>query len=167
MKKAYDGEMNITWKTFPLEQVNSKEGPDWKLWEQPESYPSRGLLALKAGEAARKQGPEAFDRFHMALLNARHVDKKKIDDRGMLAEVAKSVGLDVDRFTNDLDDPASIKKIAAEYTEAHDKYGVFGVPTYLVGDELWFGREHLPRVAWLLGGAEGTAPDVANRSFVQ
>ena len=131
MKKAYDGEMNITWKTFPLEQVNSKEGPDWKLWEQPESYPSRGLLALKAGEAARKQGPEAFDRFHMALLNARHVDRKKIDDRGILAEVAKSAGLDVDRFTNDLDDPAYIKKIAAEYAEAHDKYGVFGVPTIL------------------------------------
>jgi 2-hydroxychromene-2-carboxylate isomerase len=45
--------------------------------------------------------------------------------------------------------------------------GVFGVPTYLVGDELWFGREHLPRVAWLLGGAGGTAPEVANRSFAQ
>lgn len=43
--------------------------------------------------------------------------------------------------------------------------GVFGVPSYLVGDEMWFGREHLPRVAWLLGGGTGPAPDVANRSF--
>ncbi len=43
--------------------------------------------------------------------------------------------------------------------------GVFGVPTYLVGSEMWFGREHLPRVAWLLGGALGPAPEVANRSF--
>ena len=48
--------------------------------------------------------------------------------------------------------------------------GVFGVPTYLVRDEMWFGREHLPRVEWLLGGdAEATrstrCPDVANRSF--
>ncbi len=43
--------------------------------------------------------------------------------------------------------------------------GVFGVPTYLVGDEMWFGREHLPRIAWLLAGAEGPAPDVANQSF--
>ena len=45
--------------------------------------------------------------------------------------------------------------------------GVFGVPTYLAGDEMWFGREHLPRVAWLLSGARGPAPDVANRSFAQ
>ncbi len=43
--------------------------------------------------------------------------------------------------------------------------GVFGVPTYLVDDEMWFGREHLPRVEWILGGRSGAAPDVANRSF--
>ena len=49
--------------------------------------------------------------------------------------------------------------------EAAFDAGVFGVPTYLVGDEMWFGREHLPRVEWLLGGAAGPAPDVANRSF--
>jgi len=49
--------------------------------------------------------------------------------------------------------------------EAAFAAGVFGVPTYLVADEMWFGREHLPRVAWLLGGASGSAPDVANRSF--
>jgi 2-hydroxychromene-2-carboxylate isomerase len=52
----------------------------------------------------------------------------------------------------------------ASNTAAFDA-GVFGVPTYLVEDELWFGREHLPRVEWLLGGRRGPAPDVANRSF--
>ena len=48
--------------------------------------------------------------------------------------------------------------------EAFDA-GVYGVPTYLVDDEMWFGREHLPRVEWILGGRSGAAPDVANRSF--
>jgi 2-hydroxychromene-2-carboxylate isomerase len=45
--------------------------------------------------------------------------------------------------------------------------GVFGVPTYLVGDEMWFGREHLPRVAWLLAGGVGEEPDVGNRAFAR
>jgi 2-hydroxychromene-2-carboxylate isomerase len=36
--------------------------------------------------------------------------------------------------------------------------GIFGVPSYLVADEFWFGREHLPRVAWLLQGRVGPAP---------
>jgi len=52
-----------------------------------------------------------------------------------------------------------------EINESAFAAGVFGVPTYLVGDELWFGREHLPRVAWLLQGEKGAPPPVANRSF--
>ena len=129
MKQAYNGEIDINWRSFALEQVNSKEGPEWKLWEQPESYPSRGLLALRAGEAAHKQGAEAFERFHVELLNARHIDKKGIDKRDVLVAAAKSAGLDIERFSKDLEDPEALKKIAADYTEARDKYGVFGVPT--------------------------------------
>lgn len=40
--------------------------------------------------------------------------------------------------------------------------GIFGVPTYVVGKELYFGREHLPRIRWQLTGQSGSAPDIAN-----
>ena len=33
--------------------------------------------------------------------------------------------------------------------------GIFGVPTYVAGGEVFFGREHLPRVRWLLTGGRG------------
>jgi 2-hydroxychromene-2-carboxylate isomerase len=39
--------------------------------------------------------------------------------------------------------------------------GIFGVPTYVLGGEVFFGREHLPRVRWMLSGRTGNAPDVA------
>jgi 2-hydroxychromene-2-carboxylate isomerase len=39
--------------------------------------------------------------------------------------------------------------------------GIFGVPTYVVGDQVYFGREHLPRIRWQLQGGVGDAPDVA------
>jgi len=39
--------------------------------------------------------------------------------------------------------------------------GLFGVPTYVVDGQIFFGREHLPAVRWCLGGREGPAPDVA------
>lgn len=39
--------------------------------------------------------------------------------------------------------------------------GIFGVPTYVVGGEVYFGREHLPRIRWMLSGRTGAAPDVA------
>ena len=43
--------------------------------------------------------------------------------------------------------------------------GIFGVPTYVVEREIFFGREHLPRIRWILGGRRGPAPDIAYRHF--
>ena len=47
--------------------------------------------------------------------------------------------------------------------------GIYGVPTYILPGqsetdpqhEKFFGREHLPRISWLLKGRQGPAPDVA------
>ena len=55
------------------------------------------------------------------------------------------------------------------FQEAAFASGVYGVPTYLLPghtDESgcpsrFFGREHLPRIGWMLGGAKGPGPDVA------
>ena len=43
--------------------------------------------------------------------------------------------------------------------------GIFGVPGYVVEGEYYWGREHLPRVRWILGGRRGPAPDIAYRHF--
>tara|TARA_R110001592_G_scaffold336960_1_gene622805 strand:+ start:72994 stop:74094 length:1101 start_codon:yes stop_codon:yes gene_type:complete len=47
-----------------------------------------------------------------------------------------------------------------EIQEAAFDQGIFGVPTYVIGDEKYFGREHLPRIRWQLAGAHGPAPDI-------
>ncbi len=39
--------------------------------------------------------------------------------------------------------------------------GIYGVPTYVFGEHILFGREHLPYVRWHLMGREGAAPDIA------
>ncbi|HXW83251.1 MAG TPA: DsbA family protein [Candidatus Binataceae bacterium] len=39
--------------------------------------------------------------------------------------------------------------------------GIFGVPTFIIDREIYFGREHLPRVRWLLTGRKGASPDIA------
>ena len=43
--------------------------------------------------------------------------------------------------------------------------GIYGVPSYVVDGQLFFGREHLPMVRWLLTGKKGQAPDIAYRGF--
>ena len=40
--------------------------------------------------------------------------------------------------------------------------GIYGVPTYRIAGQTYFGREHLPRVRWHLEGEVGPRPDIAN-----
>lgn len=39
--------------------------------------------------------------------------------------------------------------------------GIYGVPTYVLGGEVFHGREHLPYLRWALSGQKGPAPDIA------
>ena len=39
--------------------------------------------------------------------------------------------------------------------------GIYGVPTYVLGDDILFGREHIPYIRWALSGHIGAAPDIA------
>ena len=121
--------MTIDWKYFSLEQVNSQQGPDWKVWEQPGRYCSRGLRAFWAAEAARHQGEAAFDRFHIALLRAKHEERRDIADINTLIQVAESVGLEVTRFRQELSNRRLLARLAEDHTLAVEALGIFGTPT--------------------------------------
>jgi len=121
--------LTINWKYFSLEQVNSQQGAQWKIWEQPEDYPSRGLRAFWAAEAARRQGEAAFSCFHIALLRARHEQRRDIADMNTLIEVAESADLEMTQFQKDLSDRQLLARLAEDHTFAVETLGVFGTPT--------------------------------------
>lgn len=129
MREQLGAGLEIDWRYFSLEQVNNENGPDWKLWEQPPEYESRGRLAFQAAEASRRQGKGAFDRFHLALLRKRHEQAKKLFLKETVLETARECGLDLRRFESDLADPALIQKLAEDHTYAAEHLGVFGTPT--------------------------------------
>jgi hypothetical protein len=131
--EAHYGErLKVEWHSFPLEQVNSIQGPDWKLWEQADDYRSRGLLALRAGKAARRQGQDAFEQFHIRLLRARHEEDQDIADPVVLAEVAIAAGLDAGRFRRDLADRRLLATIGEDYVRGEEQHGVWGTPTLVL-----------------------------------
>jgi len=121
--------LTINWKYFSLEQVNSQQGAQWKIWEQPEDYPSRGLRAFWAAEAARRQGEATFSCFHIALLRARHEQRRDIADMNTLIEVAESADLEMTQFQKDLSDRQLLARLAEDHTFAVETLGVFGTPT--------------------------------------
>jgi hypothetical protein len=130
-KEEAGEELDINWRGFLLEQTNNKQEPGWKVWEQADDYEYRGLWALRAGEAAKKQGKEAFQKFHIALLRARHEDRVNIGDKEVLMQVAGSVGLDLEKLRTDMEDTAVKDQVVADHLEAVETYGVFGTPTFV------------------------------------
>ena len=129
MKEDAGSKLSINWKYFSLEQVNSQQEPQWKIWEQPEDYASRGLNAFLAAEAARRQGEAAFGSFHFALLRARHEQRQDIADIDTLVKVAEGINLNMAQFREDLGDRRLLSKLAEDHIYAVETLGVFGTPT--------------------------------------
>ncbi|MBI2830499.1 MAG: DsbA family protein [Chloroflexi bacterium] len=128
VKGKLGAKLAIHWRYFSLEQVNNQV-PQWRLWEQPDTYASRGLRAFWAAEAARWQGEDAFDRFHTALLKAGHEQGRNIADLAVLIEIARDAGLDISKFEQDMTDRRLLTALADSHTAAAETLGVFGTPT--------------------------------------
>lgn len=133
IKRAVEGGLAIQWKAFSLEQINSTEGPDFKIWENPK-YPSRGVLALVAAKAAKNQGDEDFLKFHLAVFEAIHDKNMDISDRKVLKDIARAAGLDLARFEEDITQKETWQAVGKDYMESREKYDVFGVPTLVFGE---------------------------------
>lgn len=122
-------DLEITWKYFPLEQVNAVD-PTFKLWEQPNDGSSSSLRSFQAVHAALKQGEDAFRRMHAALYLKRHEDGRTLGKQEVLEAAASDAGLDVERFRKDLQSDEVFADIERHYTEARE-LGVFGTPTIM------------------------------------
>jgi 2-hydroxychromene-2-carboxylate isomerase len=97
----------------------------------------RGLLA-----AGRAKG---FDLYLETVLKAMWEDGKKMDDPAVVAEVLRAAGLDAKAILDAAQDPI-VKSDLAENTNAAAARGAFGIPTFFVGDEMFFGKERLGQV---------------------
>ena len=122
-----------------------------KIWDS--SLAGIGMLwARQAGEAAvRRYMDLAFERFWRRELD---IESPDVIRRTLLeAEVALE---GFDTFLEQ-DGRATHDMLQSRFYPA----GIYGVPTYVTCGEVFFGREHLPAVRWLLTGRNGPAPDIA------
>lgn len=103
----------------------------FKLWEKPADYKSRGRPAFQAASAARKQGPDAFHRFHVALLKQRHEAGNDISKMATLEAAATEAGLDLEQFRQDVADTAAWDQMRIDFEHGKNEHGVFGTPTIM------------------------------------
>lgn len=128
VRERLDGGLSIKWRFFPLEQVNSTKGSEWKVWEQSIEHRTRGWEGFRAAVAALNQGEAAFERFHFAWFEALHEVPVGVK-RQTVFEVAEKVGLDLDQFERDFSDRSLWQRVGADFEHGRDNVGVFGTPT--------------------------------------
>ena len=132
VEKSGQYNLDIRWKNFQLQQANSK-GSERKVWDSPDRSETRSMVAAVAGEAAMRQGKVAHSKFHLALLTARHGpgERASLNDEEVVAGIAAEVGLDETKFREDMKNEALARNVELDHTEAVERHGVFGTPTFV------------------------------------
>lgn len=104
--------LKIVFRQFPLTQVHQN-----------------ALLGAKASEAAGLQGK--FWEMHDMLYDNQQAWSLGLNAHDFIINYATTLGLDVTKFSTDLNSPAIEKKILAEYQEGLN-LGVQGTPSFFI-----------------------------------
>lgn len=149
---------DVRFVPFSLSQAHVPEG-DAHAWDrQPGDKYTSGVLALQWGLAVRDHFPDRFWDFHVAAFAARHDEARNIKDEAVLRDVAAFAGLNPDDVAAVVASGEPRTVLIDEHTDAVERWKVFGVPTFIDGDEAVFVRlmerkrpEDVDQVLTLLG----------------
>lgn len=134
---AAGADWHVTYVPFSLGQVHVEEGQP-SVWEKPEQ--DSGIVALQAGVVVRDEFPELFPVVHRALFAARHDDALKLDAPDVVRNVLRDNGVDDQAVFERIDSGDALRTVAAEHEDYARSHSVWGVPTFIAGDQAVFVR---------------------------
>jgi hypothetical protein len=134
---AAGADWDVRFLAFSLGQAHVPEG-EASVWDEPDK--DTGLLALQAGVWVRDHDRDRFPDVHRALFAARHDEGLKIKERDVVRAVLDRHGVDADEVFSAIDDGSTLKTIQTEHEAFVESHNVFGVPTFITGDEAVFVR---------------------------
>jgi hypothetical protein len=127
----------VDFRAFSLGQVHLDEG-DPPVWERPDGV--SGVLALQWGLAIRDSFPDRFHAAHLALFDARHKEGRNLNDPEVLRDAVAGAGVDPAGVEEVVSTGAPLKALMLDHTKSVEGHQVFGVPTWIIGDQAVFTR---------------------------
>jgi 2-hydroxychromene-2-carboxylate isomerase len=128
---------DVTFIPFSLGQVHVADG-EVDIWDRPDD--DSGLLALRAGTVVRDRFPDRFLTVHRELFRARHVHGKKLNDPETVREVLAGAAVDTEVVFDAIADGSALETVRKEHEASVANHNVWGVPTFIVGDQASFVR---------------------------
>jgi 2-hydroxychromene-2-carboxylate isomerase len=106
-------------------------------------FPVNTLLIMRGLLAARRA--LVGDVYLETVLKAMWEEGQKMDDPEVVATVLGAARLEAKSILDAAQDPGVKAELAAN-TSAAAARGAFGIPTFFVGDEMFFGKERLGQI---------------------
>jgi 2-hydroxychromene-2-carboxylate isomerase len=112
-------------------------------------FPVNTLAMMRAAVAMQMQGEDRLLRYLDAVYPAMWVDARDMQDPAVVAAVLRGAGFDPPEVLALAGEPAAKERLRANTDEAVAR-GVFGAPTFFVGDQMFWGQDRLEFVALAL-----------------
>jgi 2-hydroxychromene-2-carboxylate isomerase len=112
-------------------------------WTPPAVLPINGLYLLRGH--LYFEGRAEADAYRTAAFRAAWVEGANVSDPEVVAELATRLGVRREDFSSGTGTPAIKQKLRAN-TDAAAERGVFGVPTFRIDDEIFWGQDRLDYV---------------------
>ena len=140
--EAFFGILNKNeYQSVEMKRFQERHGID-KFKMNPH-FPVISLQIIRGAVGAKQDG--YLDKYIDEVLKHMWEEPKKMDDPEVIKEAFTESGFDADRLMNQIQDP-EIKAQLIENTENAVKRGTFGIPTFFVGDDIYFGKDTLWQV---------------------
>ena len=118
----------------------------------PFRFPQNGLKAARLAILGESWTAD----FSRAVYTANFAEQKNIADEVVLAEILSGLGVDAVAALAAADAPDNKAKLKKQSEEAMAR-GVFGAPSFLVGDELFWGNDRLEEAVAFARSSAGQA----------
>ena len=105
-------------------------------------FPINTLSLMRGAAGLQMRRPADFLRYLDVVERAMWEAPKNLGDPAVLAETLAGAGFDASEFMALIADPEVKAKLVATTEEAVAR-GVFGAPTFFVGDAMFFGQDRL------------------------
>jgi 2-hydroxychromene-2-carboxylate isomerase len=112
-----------------------------KIWDS--------TLALRGMMYAKREGPTVLRRYHDTVFERFWKRELDIEDPGVIGMVLAETGANTRGLSTYL--AGQGREELENICCAAEAMGVFGVPTFVLSGELFWGREHLPDIREMLG----------------
>ena len=111
-------------------------------FKKPSRFPIKTSAALRGVLAARQIAENAAVEYSQAVFRAYWERDEDIGDPKVLSAIAASLRFRQPAFTSAIDSVPIRNELAAITARAIER-GVFGAPTFFIGDEMFWGKDRL------------------------